>query len=86
MGVTALPGSWAPSHHYRVLSGLVPGILEPPCPWLLTVKVHRWLEGVWQSRLAAAQGRRCPNVFFYIHGSKTLFSSALRSLVFFLGS
>ena len=70
MSVMALPGSWACSHHYRVLSGLVPGILEPPCPWLLIMKGHVWLEGVWQSRLAAAQGGRCPNVFFDIHGSK----------------
>ena len=58
VGVMALLGSWARSHHYRVLSGLVPGILEPPCPWLLIMKVHVWLEGVWQSRLAAAQGGR----------------------------
>lgn len=70
VSVMALPGSWACSHHYRVLSGLVPGILEPPCPWLLIMKVHVWLDGVWQSRLAAAQGGRCPNVFFDIHGSK----------------
>lgn len=40
------------------------GILEPRCPWWLIMKVHVWLEGVWQSRLVAAQGGRCPNVFF----------------------
>ena len=48
VSVMALPGSWACSHHYRVLSGLVPGILDPPCPWLLIMKVHVWLDGVWQ--------------------------------------